>query len=586
MLLTDNKKEFYDVVVQARAHVLVFVSHELDSISAAKIIRFIFECDHIPHTIVPIRTKNELLRSYQEHRYNVKHILLINLCGTIDAYDLFIPDNDMKIFIADAHRPFNVHNVYYDNHIYLMCSINGINNIEDEFRVIPKYEELFWDSDIEDDDDDTDVRNLSLDQLEKRNRFKQFESKRNKLVNDYEEYSYYSYSVALIFFDLVWKLGKDTNELLWLTILAVVDRINCYKIKEVESKKEISYLFDSMVRLRNIRSDQGFVIPPQTNDGTQSELVMKTNHLTITYEKDLNLKLFREWSIYESLLHTMYISCKFKIWKFRGQRRLHLFLADIGIPLNECRQKFQSMDLDLRKSLLNLIEEKVEKYGISNIMGNCFMANRVLHHRYSCNDLAAASRALLESPDKCKRSNQKFYDSYDSLSWSNIDLIDSGLNLARQQLISISNQVRLFMDSHQIQLLNNVLLYVNVSEGTVDEVLFCHPVCLRLLSIYTLNAYASIHAKSGKNLRRPLVLITPDPERPGISIVCGISPLLAVKECKSFFHQAYGTVSRRLAKAIPDWTFEENLIDPDIIYIKYSDRMAFLNELSLLLETN
>lgn len=584
MLISDNKKDFYDVVSQARSHVLIFVSHDLDAIAAVKIIRYIFECDHIQHTIIPIRTRADLQRSYQEHRENAKVVLLINLGVTFDILELLFPDEDVKIFIADSQRPLNVHNVYYDHNVYIMCSISGLNNIEDEFESIPKYEQIFWDDDIE--DDDVDVRNLSLEQLKRRNEFKQFEAVRTKILSDYELYARNSYSTALIFFDLAWKLSKDSNELLWLAILAVVDKSNSYRLKEEYMKREIEYLHNSMVRLRNIRSDRGFVLNAVTAAAPdQPELVTTANHLSVSYDKDLNLKLYREWSIYESLRHTMYVSCRFKIWKLRGHKRLHTFLAELGLPLSQCKQKYQSMDLDLRKSLAQSIEEKMEKYGLTHIMGHSFNASRALHQKFCANDLAAASRALLESPDKDKRYNQKFFDAYDSMARSNGQLVETGIALAKLQMVAIVKQVQMIIDSHQMSLMNNVLLYVIISEGTPDEALFCHPACLRTLSIYTLHAYTSFNSKSQKSFRLPLVFITPDPDRPAMGIVCGISPLLALKDCQTFFKQAFGNISRKLARTNPNWTFEESIVDPDIVYIPYAERMTFLTELSLLLES-
>lgn len=585
MFITDNKKEFYEVIVKARTHLLIFVSHDLDSITAAKIIRYILECEHIQHTIIPIRSSSELQRSYQEHRDGVKFVLLINIGASIDVLDFFVPEPDVKVFIADYHRPLNVHNVYYDQTIYILCAISGLHNIEDEFANIPKYEELFWDSDIE--DDDVDVRQLSLEQLKKRNEFKQFEANRRVKMLAYEEYTYNAFSTSTIFFDLAWKLGKDSNELLWLAILSVVDKAGSFRLKDNLYKKEISYVYDSMLRLRNIRTDRGFVLNTMTNSNSenQSELVTTTNHLNITYEKDLNLKIYREWSLYESLRHTMYISCKFKIWKLRGHKRLHIFLADLGLPLSQCKQKYKSMDLDLRQKLQPEIEEKMEKYGLSNIIGHSFIGCRGVNQKFCASDLASATRALLESSDKNKTFNRKFFDAYDSLSWANSDLIENGLLLAKVQLIAIVKQVQLIIDAHLMSLLNNVLWYVIIPEGTPDISLFCHPGCLKYLTIYTLHAYASFNSKLNKCFRLPLVLITPDPERSGIGIVCGVSPLLALNHCRTFFKQAYINASRRMMNSNNDWTMEESIADADIVYIPYSDRMAFLNELSLLLES-
>jgi len=233
----------------------------------------------------------------------------------------------------------------------------------------------------------------------------------------------------------------------------------------------------------------------------------------------------------------------------------------------------------------NKLNSDKESLTLFNCTGHSFIASRALHHRFCANDLAAASRALLESPDKDKRYNQKFFDSYDSLSWTNTDLMEIGIDLAKVQLIAIVKQVQLIIDAHLMSLINNVLLYVIVPEGTPDEALFCHPHCLKTLSIYILNAYASFNSKSQKNLRLPLVIVTPDPDRPGMGIACGIPPLLALKECQTFFKQAFSSISRRLARTNQNWTFEESIVDPDIAYIPYSEKMAFLNELSLLLES-
>ncbi|KAH7641844.1 cell division cycle protein 45 [Dermatophagoides farinae] len=591
MLISDNRKDFYDPLLQNRSHVLILVSHDLDSIAAVKIIRYIFECDHIPYTIVPIRTRAELQRAYQERRIGIRFILMINLGATSDVIDVLMPENDVQIFIADCHRPLNVHNVYSEKDVLVLCSITGLNNIEDEFQKIPKYEELFWDSDLDDDDDDVDVRQLSLEQLRKRNAFKKFETKRLQLMNEYEENSHYSYSTAMIFFDLAWKLGKDSNDLLWLVILSVTDKQNTYKLPSDLMKREMGYLSDSMQRLRNIRSDRGFVLNINRDDaqppGNQqhSELVMTTNHLNISYEKDLNLKLYREWSLYESLCHTMYTSCGFKIWKLKGHKRLHTFLAELGLPLNQSKQKFQSMDLDLRQKLKSEFDEKKVKYNLPKLICYNFVGCRGIRQKFSASDLAMASRALLEAPGRDKSYNQKFFDSFDSLTWSNQDLIDTGIGLAKVQLSAIVKQVQLIIDAHLMSMMNNVLWYVIIPESTPDANLFCHPGCLKALTIYTLSAYASFNSKSQRAIQMPLVLITPDPERPGMGLVCGVSPLLALKECQTFYRQAFLTTSKRMANISDSWSYEESIIDPDIAYITYKDGHNFLHELSLLLES-
>ena len=68
--------------------------------------------------------------------------------------------------------------------------------------------------------------------------------------------------------------------------------------------------------------------------------------MKLSYQKELNLNLYRHWSISESLHHTIYTAAKFKIWTHKGKQKLSEFLAELGLPLVQgtihilCWQKF------------------------------------------------------------------------------------------------------------------------------------------------------------------------------------------------------------------------------------------------------
>jgi cell division control protein 45 len=55
--------------------------------------------------------------------------------------------------------------------------------------------------------------------------------------------------------------------------------------------------------------------------------------LLYLYSQELNLNLYRHWSLYESLSHTVYTAAKFRIWLNKGKQRLSEFLAELGLPL-------------------------------------------------------------------------------------------------------------------------------------------------------------------------------------------------------------------------------------------------------------
>ena len=332
-----------------------------------------------------------------------------------------------------------------------------------------------------------------------------------------------------------------------------------------------------MTRLKNLRGEPSIALNSITTNSDQN-VVTNNNFLTINYEKDLKLCLYRHWSLYESLRHTMYVSSKFKIWKLRGHKRLLAFLAELGLPLTQCKQKFSSMDLELRNNIKQWIEDLSSKYQLQQIIGHSFTANRGFKHKYNCNDVALGARALLESTDRQKRRTQKFFDAIDCLSSNSIELLEKGLDLAKLQLSAVLKQIQIIVDARLIQLLNDVLWYTIIPESTPDASLFCHSGSLNLLSQYVLHALVATNPKSKKSIRLPLILITPDLNRPGQALACGIPPINSINNGYNFFSTAYSQIKDKLK----DCPLEPDLVDPCVVHLPYSQALNFLNEISLL----
>jgi len=61
-----------------------------------------------------------------------------------------------------------------------------------------------------------------------------------------------------------------------------------------------------------------------------SEDIISINCLKIMYDDELHLNLYRHWSLFESVCHSINLACKFKVWTLKGQKRLHEFLAEMG----------------------------------------------------------------------------------------------------------------------------------------------------------------------------------------------------------------------------------------------------------------
>ena len=105
---------------------------------------------------------------------------------------------------------------------------------------------------------------------------------------------------------------------------------------------------------------------------------------------------YRHWSISDSLHHTIYTAAKFKIWTHKGKQKLNEFLAELGLPLVQVKQKFATMDLGFRTEVRSMFEEKTEKYSLEDITYNSFVASFGFRHKFCAADVVFAVLALLE----------------------------------------------------------------------------------------------------------------------------------------------------------------------------------------------
>ena len=64
-----------------------------------------------------------------------------------------------------------------------------------------------------------------------------------------------------------------------------------------------------------------------------------------------------------------------------GEQRLAEFLAELGLPLLQCKQNFSTMDLELRKDVTNIFLSKAEKYSLNNMTYNSFISSHGYQHR-------------------------------------------------------------------------------------------------------------------------------------------------------------------------------------------------------------
>lgn len=147
----------------------------------------------------------------------------------------------------------------------------------------------------------------------KRREKRVWEEKRDKLMFEYSQFSFYGKSSALLAFELAWVLSKDSMDALWWAIVGVTEQMLSHKIENGEYVLACHNLQGHVSRLMYAANDRNVI-----------------NNLKITFEQDLRLALYRHWTVEASMRYTMYTSCKLKLWTLRGETRYHELLADMG----------------------------------------------------------------------------------------------------------------------------------------------------------------------------------------------------------------------------------------------------------------
>ncbi|KAI2596673.1 cell division cycle 45 [Homo sapiens] len=359
MFVSDFRKEFYEVVQSQR--VLLFVASDVDALCACKILQALFQCDHVQYTLVPVSGWQELETAFLEHKEQIK--LLIK------------QDDDLEV---------------------------------------PAYEDIFRDEeeDEEHSGNDSDGSEPSekrtrleeeiVEQTMRRRQRREWEARRRDILFDYEQYEYHGTSSAMVMFELAWMLSKDLNDMLWWAIVGLTDQWVQDKITQMKYVTDVGVLQRHVSRHNHRNEDE--------------ENTLSVDCTRISFEYDLRLVLYQHWSLHDSLCNTSYTAARFKLWSVHGQKRLQEFLADMGLPLKQVKQKFQAMDISLKENLREMIEESANKFGMKDMRVQTFSIHFGFKHKFLASDVVFATMSLMESPEKDGSGTDHFIQALDSLS--------------------------------------------------------------------------------------------------------------------------------------------------------------------------
>ncbi|XP_063479419.1 cell division control protein 45 homolog isoform X4 [Symphalangus syndactylus] len=560
MFVSDFRKEFYE-------RVLLFVASDVDALCACKILQALFQCDHVQYTLVPVSGWQELETAFLEHKEQFRYFILINCGANVDLLDILQPDEDTIFFVCDTHRPVNVVNVYNDTQIKLLIK-------QDDDLEVPAYEDIFRDEeeDEEHSRNDSDGSEPSekrtrleeeiVERTMRRRQRQEWEARRRDILFDYEQYEYHGTSSAMVMFELAWMLSKDLNDMLWWAIVGLTDQWVQDKITQMKYVTDVGVLQRHVSRHNHRNEDE--------------ENTLSVDCTRISFEYDLRLALYQHWSLHDSLCNTSYTAARFKLWSVHGQKRLQEFLADMGLPLKQVKQKFQAMDISLKENLREMIEESANKFGMKDMRVQTFSIHFGFKHKFLASDVVFATMSLMESPEKDGSGTDHFIQALDSLSRSNLDKLYHGLELAKKQLRATQQTIASCLCTNLV-ISQGPFLYCSLMEGTPDVMLFSRPASLSLLSKHLLKSFVC----STKNRRcklLPLVMAAPLSVEHGTVTVVGIPPETDSSDRKNFFGRAFEKAAESTSSRML-----HNHFDLSVIELKAEDRSKFLDALISLL---
>lgn len=579
-IIKDIRREFFDSL---KGRILIMCALDVDAICACRILQFLLESYNLQYSVAPVGSIEDLSKSFEEYRNSIDSIVLINFGNLYNIPPLLKPSENLNFYVIDSHRPIDVNN-YYKNFqvkIYINKEERELN-IPPESKIFMKKKGSVNDHDGgnagEEDEQDNmnlltaDARELSTEQLEKRQELRGWLLQKQQLLYDYEEFHFYNRSVSIIMYDLANSIAKNNNYLLWLGIVGLTYQYKAEKINattfELESEKLVRHIARNQVSSNHARG----------------------NKWNIQWKKDFNMDLYRKWTVYDSLWHSRLSVCQFQLWNDKGTRNLLEFLVECGLKTEQCKQPYVAMGLQYRQTLLNEVSkiclgESQYKYNMQDLITRAFVMSCGLqtkegHKKTFCaNDFVLAIRALLESHDPNSTVTEKFVRAVQSLSYDEFTLLEQGFEAAKSQLKSMFLQVKTLITTLKV-MDDGVFLHVDLQDNADISQDFARGDSLMMFARFLLQAYCC--SKSTRLARRamrlPLVLFSPDYYNPEQILIVGIPPV-AQDSKKNFFAKAFEQAAANIECEIRPDLSETNLVRTSV-----NHKNQLLNQLRALME--
>ncbi|KAG5638158.1 hypothetical protein H0H81_001543 [Sphagnurus paluster] len=405
--------------LSSASSVIILVAPDVDALCAARMLGNLLTQDDVIHRIIPVPGFDELEDIKQEALNNTElhTIIMFNLGGLLDlATQSWFGDAhpNLTVHVIDSSRPLHLGNLFLAEQVTVWDDgeAEHLQELRKSFEVItfePNYQsddddsedEEYPEEDEGDDYSERDVtsgkrrslgdgdskpvkrRRTSRDRVPKmtREEYIQHQERVNKY---FLSGTSYGQSASGTIYILATVLERVDNDLLWFAILGLTHQYTTSRISRESYDTYQTIYHDEVSRLN----------PPPPNGALAS---LNPDDTSVRASDELRFMLFRHWNLYDAMFHSSYVASKLGIWKERGRKRLTGLLAKMGFSILQTQQPYSHMDLDLKKDLLQKLNDVAPEYGLVELSYPSFArCNGYRSHPLSAADAVEGISALMD----------------------------------------------------------------------------------------------------------------------------------------------------------------------------------------------
>ena len=361
--------------------------------------------------------------------------------------------------------------------------------------------------------------------------------------------TYYSSPVSYMAYSLLSSgLRHGSNgDLLWLACVGVTDALlhnrldhHGYEAFADQLSTQVHHLFphqsDLVTKTTNsfyAESIQPSLLSSQLTHNAEEQMTLVTKCETgriSVQNNEFRFFLLRHLSLWNAMRYSNIVSSQMQLYTKSGTSKLKELLAQIGVPLAECRQPYAFLKPTLKRRIQNSLLETAPQYGLEEdkLVYNGFCRVTGYQSLTSASDIVYAVTAILEC------SEDSFNMAYDSLNanasflvngGSSTDTLSKGIRLAMWLQRAIFSTAASLIERRAITRLTHfryAFIHCTHHHGSIHRDLqasdssgeksmghiFTKPLALTKLATYLFEIHRS---KWKEEKARPLILLAEDP---------------------------------------------------------------------------